>query len=336
MKLKALRVPLKLAAKVKLELLSKNLIKKGILPLKDKEFIYFPLVENMNTDEFEIVSKEFKIQKRPKSLKEALKDVIPKEKLSFLKTAYDFIGDIAILEIDEQLQKYENVIAKNLLKLNKSIKSVYKKDSLFEGKYRLRRHKYLAGEKNTKTIHKENGIKLKVDINEVYFSPRLSNERLRLSKLVKNERVLVIGSGCGPYTCTLAKKGMAKEVIGIEFNKKAHELAQQNIKLNKILNATNILGDANDKMRSLGYFDRIVLATPDNSEDFLENSIKCLNSLGVIHFAAFCKQEEFYKLKLDLGEKIKDLVKSFKISLIKTGHHAPFVFRVCLDIVINK
>ena len=336
MKLKALRVPLKLAAKVKLELLSKNLIKRGILPIKDKEFIYFPLVEDTDIKDFEIVSKEFKTQEKPKSLKEALKDVIPKDKLSFLKTAYDFIGEIAILEIDEQLQQYENLIAKNLLKVNKSIKSVYKKDSLFEGKFRLRKHKYLAGKKSTQTIHKENGIKIKVDINDMYFSPRLSNERLRLSKLVKNERVLVIGSGCGPYTCVLAKKGFAKEVIGIEFNEKAHEFAEFNIKLNKLKNAKNILGDANKKIKDLGVFDRIILATPDNSEEFLENSINHLTSKGVIHFATFCKEEDKDKVKQNISKLIVNFCKSFNISFVKTGHHAPFIFRFSIDIVINN
>ena len=36
------------------------------------------------------------------------------------------------------------------------------------------------------------GIILKLDIEKVYFSPRLSNERLRISKLVKTTLILVM------------------------------------------------------------------------------------------------------------------------------------------------
>jgi hypothetical protein len=45
----------------------------------------------------------------------------------------------------------------------------------------------MSGEKRTETTHKENGVNIKLDVEKCYFSPRLSQERLRIAKLVKNK-----------------------------------------------------------------------------------------------------------------------------------------------------
>lgn len=157
-------------------------------------------------------------------LKEVLKYKLTKNELAELKTSYDVIGSIAIIEIPEKLAKKEKLIANELMNLQKNIKTVCKKTSLYGGKYRTRKLKIIGGEKTKETEHKENGVILKLDVEKVYFSPRLSTERQRIMNLVKpKESVLVMFSGCAPYVCVIAKNTKAKEVWGIELNPIAHK-----------------------------------------------------------------------------------------------------------------
>jgi len=90
-------------------------------------------------------------------------------------------------------------------------------------------------------VAKENNIRLKLDIEKVYFSPRLSLERMRIAELVntsksresknkkseKKEDILVMFSGCAPYCCVIAKNAKTKvnSVIGIEINPEGHKYA---------------------------------------------------------------------------------------------------------------
>jgi len=92
--------------------------------------------------------------------------------------SYDIIGDIAVFS---KLDKKQNLTAKNLLRLNPNIKTVLLKIKQFSGKYRLPKFKVLAGKKTKETLYKENNARFKVDLEKCYFSPRLGNERLRIS-----------------------------------------------------------------------------------------------------------------------------------------------------------
>ena len=65
---------------------------------------------------------------------------------------------------------------------------------------------------------------------------------LRACKLSFKERVLDAYSGVGAIGLYLVH--MAKEVVGIEYNKDAVEAANENAKINKIKNAKFLQGDA--------------------------------------------------------------------------------------------
>ena len=58
-------------------------------------------------------------------LKEQFKDIGEKD-LKLLRNSYDVVGDIAILEIDPKLKKYEKKIANEVLKF-KNVNTVVKK-----------------------------------------------------------------------------------------------------------------------------------------------------------------------------------------------------------------
>ena len=170
-------------------------------------------------------------------LKQKLKTKLTKKELELVPSSFDVVGSILIfIDFPEKLKKKEKIIAETFLKELKNVKTVCKKTKKYSGKYRTPKLKIIAGEKTKETTHKENNILLKLDVEKVYFSQRSSNERLRISNLVKKgEDVLVMFSGCAPFLCVIAKNSKAKTIIGVEINPTAHKYAIENLKLNKQL-----------------------------------------------------------------------------------------------------
>lgn len=241
--------------------------------------------------------------------------------------SYDVIGDIAILN-----EKGTKKQAQLLLKKHKHIKAVYKRAGIHKGKYRIRKLKHLAGEKRTETIHKENKVLIKLDIEKCYFSQRLSEERKRIFKQVKkNESVLVAFSGVQPYGLTIAKNTKAKEVYGIEINPIAHKYAEENVRLNKLTNVINYKGNIKNILPKLRKkFDRIIMPLPKSSKLYLDIIKRKVKKNGIIHLYLFLKKEQLNKKHIE--EIIKKYIKKFKIKKIKkTGAYSPGVYRVCID-----
>ncbi|MCX8147126.1 MAG: 50S ribosomal protein L11 methyltransferase, partial [Candidatus Woesearchaeota archaeon] len=227
-------------------------------------------------------------------LKELLKEKLTEKEISLLRASYDTVGSIAIMEIPKELEKKEKIIANAIMQLNKNIKTVAKKSGVHEGKLRTRKVKIIAGEKTKETEYKENGVRLKFDIEKVYFSPRLSTERKRIAGLVKRgESVLVMFSGCGPYICVIAKNSKAKEVYGVEINPIGHKYAEENVRINKISNAKLFLGDVREIVPRLSKkFDRIVMPLPRGAENFLDVALNAIKKNGTIHFYDFEEEKD--------------------------------------------
>lgn len=221
------------------------------------------------------------------NLKEALGDKLTEDEMSSLRTSFDLIGDIAIIEIPDELEYREKEIAEAIVKIHPRIKTVCRKMSERKGKYRLRDIKIILGN-GTETIHKEHGARFKLDVKDVYFSPRESTERQRIADSVRrDETVMVLFAGVGPFAIVIVKKKKIKKVYGIELNKKAYECMKENVKLNKLKGKfTPILGNVKDKAK--GYFgkcDRVIMPLPKGSRSYLDIAMKCLKKKGgIIHF----------------------------------------------------
>lgn len=266
-------------------------------------------------------------------LKDALNGKLTKEELSVFRGSFDTVGHIAILDIDKSLKKREKLIANVLLNINKKIKTVLKKGSAREGVYRLQKYKYLAGNRNTETLHKESDVIVKLDIKKSYFSPRLSNERMRISNLIKkDEAVLVMFSGVGIYPFVFSKNSKAKEIWGVEINKSACRYAEENLKLNKIKNVKLFCGDVRKVLKNVKKkFDRIIMPLPFGGDTFLGLSKKLCKRNGIIHFYIVSGEDEFKLIK----DRIKKEIKKFKIlRIVKCGSYAARTYRVCVDLKI--
>ncbi|MFC1690940.1 TIM barrel protein [Nanoarchaeota archaeon] len=283
-------------------------------------------------------------------LKEALEKnkILTKKELEIVRTAYDMVGSIAIMEIPDELVKKEKKIAEEILKINKQIKTVVKKASEHKGEFRLQKYKIIVGKRTKETIHKENNARIKLHLEKTYFSSRSATERKRIFQQVKpGEDVLVMFSGCGPFTCVIAKNTEARNVFGMEINPDAHNYAMQNLKLNKLHNVVLINGDVNDVVPNIYHY-LIGLKSSDSEKqlktrllnhpvimeihlfdndlfegiDKLENAIQDLQAKGiqvVLHMPFHKKNGEKYNLA---KENIAEELRMFNIlgSLCKQYH----------------
>ncbi len=262
-------------------------------------------------------------------LKEALKDKLTKKELQYLKTSFDIVGNIAILEIPPELVKKEKIIAQTLLKLHKNLKTVCKKTSERKGVYRLRGLKKLAGN-GFETIHKESGCQFKLDVRKAYFSVRESTERLRLTEKVKpKEKVLVLFSGIGPFGIVIAKKQPACFVDMIEINPVACKYVEENIRINKVSDRVNsFCGDVRKINEKLGKYDKIIMPLPETAYKFLDIAVQHCKKGGTIYLYCIMGEE---------NKEIESEIKKNKLKILNKRNvlpYAPGVWKVCLELKV--
>jgi tRNA (guanine37-N1)-methyltransferase len=272
-------------------------------------------------------------------LREILAKKLTEKEKSVFRHGFDTIGDIAIIEIPPELKKKQKIIANAVLEHQPNIKVVLKKSGMHSGRYRTQKLVYVAGERRTLTVHRECGVQMKVDAGRVYFSPRLSAERLRIAQMIKpGEQVLVMFSGVAPYPLVFARNSKAEKIIGIELNPAAHKLAVENVAFNKLGHKILLFkGDVSKVVPKLGQkFDRIVMPLPQTAEAFLGSALKAAKKGSVIHFYTFAPEESLS----DAEGKVLKACKSNGIRCkilrtVRAGQYSPRKFRVCVDFSIR-
>lgn len=298
-----------------LEILLKNgYVNKNLVILKEENFVTIPLTREVPKSilpfKVEILYADFEEREvqKPQSLKEALKGQISKEQEEALVRAFDIIGDIAIIEVPDLLLNKEKELAKAIMKVHPNIKTVVKKSGAHSGEFRTRQVTHLAGEEKTITRYKESSADLMVDVDKVFFTPRLSFERSRLSqKVKKGETVAVFFAGVGPFSIVIAKNASPKKVYSIELNPRGVELMKENIKINKVEDKViPILADVKDYAKEIKEeCDRVVMPLPKTGYDFLDEALLVLKPTGgIIHFYMFGPNDEPYSDALNIIDKV--------------------------------
>lgn len=248
------------------------------------------------------------------AFRDLLEKKLTKKEMSLVPSAFDIIGNkeksVAIVEIPVILKEKKKLIAHAIMEQHKNIKTVLDKGSPRGGKYRLRRHKIIAGSLNTEVTHKESGCSFRLDPRKVYFSGRESTERERIANMVKkDEDVMVFFAGAGPFPIVISKHSDAKKITGIELNPTAVRYFKENIKLNKVKNVEAIKGDVKKKMVMFGEkFDRIIMPLPETSVEYLNQAFYCSKKGGIVHLYFF-----------SFGEKIADINKIVKYKAFESG-----------------
>lgn len=338
--MKAVYCELKDAQKVKRELMAKKALHHEYKPLKEMGKMYFPIIKKVAVKSGTFVNTKFtfEAQKRRCTVDDLLKGKLNAKEMKLLPRSQEIVGSIMILEVPEELKKHERLIARAYLDVNKHTRTVVKKSRMHKGVFRTRQVCILAGARSKETEHIENGIRLRLHLERVYYSGRSGHERLRIAKMVKKgERVLVMFSGAAPFPLVIARNSDAKSVVGVELNPDGVRYGKESVRLNKLEEKIELIeGDVRLVVPKLqGKFDRIVMPLPKTSEDFLDVALKKVKEKGMVHLYAFLREGE---LK-EYTKKVREICKQEKgririIRLVKCGQFSPSVFRVCLDIKI--
>ncbi|HLC67082.1 MAG TPA: hypothetical protein VJK52_05580 [Candidatus Nanoarchaeia archaeon] len=272
------------------------------------------------------------------TLRRALRGMLTPTEQQALIGSFDVIGTIAKIEIPPALRKHEKRIAAAARDLNPAIRTVVRKAGAYHGKYRLQKVKILAGERTKVTTHRESGLSITLDIEQCYFSVRLSSERLRIAQQIqKGEKVLVMFSGVGIYPLILAKHSQAAHIWGIELNRIAHKYGLLNLQKNKIRNVTLLPGDVRKVLPKLKRkFDRILMPLPMEAEKFLPLAVKYLKGSGKVHLYTFQPEAEIGTIPEKVSSMLNRSTKARLLRTVKCGAYASRVYRVCLDLQISK
>ncbi len=321
---KCIKISLNEAETVKRDVLDRKIYDSRYKIMKEDKYLYIPVIKKY--EKYKLINKELKEKENKLSFKELLKSKLSAKEIEDIGSSYDVVGDIAILEIENENKKFA---AECLLKTNKNVRTVVRKVGWHEGIFRVQEYECLAGENNLETSYIESGIKIKLDISKVYFTPRLSNERMRIAKQVKaNERVLVMFSGVGIYGFIISKYSKAKEIVCVEINPDACEYAEGNLKLNRIKNVKLYCADIREVVNHLGEnFDRIIMPLPKDSLNFLDLALSLLNKNGIIHLYTFSDEENIKKIIEDIKKKVKVKI----LNIVKAGQIKTRTYRYCID-----
>ncbi|MDO8641957.1 MAG: class I SAM-dependent methyltransferase family protein [Nitrosarchaeum sp.] len=220
-------------------------------------------------------------------LKKSLENILTSQESQELISSFDQIGDIIIVRIPDSLLTKKKLIGETLLNEVKIAKSVFYQASAVEGDFRTRNLEILAGEDKTETEYKEFGCKFTVDVENAFFSPRLSTERERIANLVQDGEIVVnMFAGVGMFSIMIAKKKRCI-VYSIDINPVATKLCEKNIISNKIAgNIISINGDASRVIQEQleNKSDRTLMLLPERSDEFLKSAINATKSGGIIHY----------------------------------------------------
>lgn len=291
---RAVRVKKSDGQKAKNELKALGLFDEKRVIRSDGEYVYVPVKGEGVPEKYKLVESELEKREERKGFRELLIERFGEENAKGVLSSYDVVGDIAIVQIPEKLREHEKEVGELLLRGDKKINAVWKKAGGRTGDFRVTKLTHLAGEEKSETEYVENGVRMKLDVRKVYFSPRLSHERKRIMEEVgEGENVLVLFAGVGPFALEIGKKQSSAKVVGVELNPDAVKYFGENIKLNKLKNVEVVLGDAREaaKGKFRGWADRIVMPLPMGAEEFLGAAFSAAKPGCIVHFYRMVERE---------------------------------------------
>ena len=331
-----------------------KIVKKELEIQRNKNFIYIPLVHKPSESELKILTEQVpnsKIlthrfrerKKRAKTFVELLESKLPAHLLASLPRPIDFVGNIAIIQIPQELDAHKSTIGEAILETHKNVRTVLAKAGAISGTYRLREFSVIVGEPKTETIYKEYNCQYYVDLAKAYFSPRLSYEHSRVASLVKeSETVVDLFAGVGPFAIQIAKTRKNTEVYAVDVNPDAVEFLKKNVMLNRVEGKVHpILGDAKQvvKERLTGVADRVIMNLPEKAIEFVEAACKALKPEGgMVHFYSFVGvPNSLENVKLRFVEAVEECGRRVEKILFSrlVRATAPYEWQAVLDAKIH-
>ncbi len=260
---------------------------------------------------------------------------LPPELVPKLPKHWVQIGDVLILPLRQELEPYKHRIAEVYAEVI-GAKAVLRKGRI-RGEFRETNYEILYGE-DTVTVHVENGIRYKLDVARIMFSPANVKERVRMAKVAKpGELVVDMFAGIGHLSLPMAVHGKAR-VIAIEKSPYTFQFLVENIELNKVQDRMTAYNIDNRDFPGEDIADRILMGYVVTTHKFIPKALSIAKDEAVIHYhntvpERLMPQEPFrtfQRIAREHGyeaEKLNELI-------IK--RYAPGVWHVVVDVRVFK
>ncbi len=292
----------------------------------DGETLYIPVTDpEAAPDEFEIVSRV--VPKRETQ-------TMPADLLGF-DPSYERLGDVVLLDEDSEERALE--IAQAIVDSDLPAETVVNKQSKVKGETRIRDWEVLAGE-GTETVHREYGCEFALDLESVYFSPRLATERHRVAQQVdERDQAIDMFAGVGPFVIPFAKRGAT--AVGVDINEVAIEYLRENARRNGVEDrVTAIAGDVREISHEYeDWASRLVMNLPHSADAFLDTAIDLAGDDCVLHYYDIQHEDAPFEpgetaIRVAAGSEYDVTVETRRL----VRSYAPHEENVCLDVRLER
>ena len=326
---KCVKVPRNEGEEIRRALVGSEVIDNRFKIKADEAFVYIPVVPDLSEDILAKIRPSLHIAECDVEESERLK---PIEEILGFSPSFEVIGDIAIVA-----EEYDVKVGEAIMAVHKSVKAVLVPTTPVTGEFRIRHYRVLCGENRTTTTYKEHGFVYEMDLDKVYFSPRLSTERKRVADMVTEmELVLDMFAGVGPFAIPVSKKAMY--TIAVDINPVAYEYLQKNIALNKATKIEAVNADARS-IKPPQPPDRIIMNLPHTAHEFLDVAFRLVNVGGVIHYYDIRPESEIFdavvKMVRTKATESGCLIEIMNKRIVRS--YSPHEYNIVLDIrVVGK
>ncbi len=279
----------------------------------------------------------FKVVRRYSSYKELLKGDMPDSLIALLPNSYDIIGDVLIIKLPSEVLPYSRVIGEALAKINKNVRAIYAAGPV-DGEFRVRPLTLIYGERVEKTVYREYGIDIAVNVTKTYVNPSLAEEHRRIAeKVVEGEVVGDIFCGVGPFTLHIVTSKPRTIVYAVDKNPEAIRCLLDSLEINKRKVKGEVIAIAGDALKFFQavkprFFDRLVMNLPLQAVNYIPYGLEVLKPGGVLHVYTVAGNEE------EALEGIKAVAGAGRIrnlEVTKVIDYAPhkYIYRVDVELM---
>ena len=272
-------------------------------------------------------------------IKKLLSKEVPPDLVNKIPDKWEKIGDVGIIKLHPNLEYCSKAIGKSYAEILRC-KTILNDIGGITGPYREPNVKIIYGAKRTETIHKENGIRFKLDPQKVMFSSGNMDERIRMAT-ISNEKEIVVDffAGIGYFTLPMAVYSKPKKIFACELNPVAFDYLSKNIVLNNVSNIVEPLKGDNRKVAPENVANRVILGYFGETSNFLPTAVNCLRKFkGIIHyhdkFPDTQVPDKPLKIIKEIAEKYNRNTKLLGIKQIKS--YAPGISHYVFDIGIDE
>lgn len=213
-------------------------------------------------------------------------------KAGLIKGGWELVGGVLILSLPEELYPERRRIGEAILEFHPRARSVVVRERITHP-FRKPLAEVVAGDRDTATLHKENGILFSLDPLRVMFSAGNFSERERMAYISSpEEEVLDMFSGVGQFSLPMAKHSQPRKVVAVEKSAETYSFLEENVALNRLDNVEARHGD-NREVSPASFAHRVLMGYLFSPEKYIPVALGALKAGGgVVHFHALVQKPE--------------------------------------------